>query len=254
MLYKSHIKLVQSLRHNKFRKQLNLFIAEGPKVVDELLNSQFNLHLLFATRDFFNSGKKQVPPEKCIEVTSKELERLSLLKTANEVLGIFEMVEHSKIAPTEIRDLTLVLDEIHDPGNMGTIIRTADWFGIDQIICSEQCVDVFNPKVVQSTMGSLGRVHVLYLNLFEFLSKVPNTIPVYGADMNGTPVFEIDLKQQAILVIGSESHGISDEINNLINHKISIPTFKSKRVQQPESLNASVATAILCTEFRRKYK
>ncbi len=254
MLSKKYIKLIQALKMNKFRKQKQLFIAEGPKVVGELLNSPYHLHLLIATDEFVPAPNNQHFEDKTLRISSKELDRISLLKTPNQVLAVFEMVSNPDPVPVISDNLTLILDSIADPGNLGTIIRTADWFGIPQIICSENCVDLYNPKVVQSTMGSLARVNIYYTPIVDYINRLPAHIPTYGAVMDGTPVYNLQLPRSAALVIGNESHGISEEVLTQINHRISIPISASSTGQHAESLNASIAAAILCSEFRRQNK
>jgi len=252
MFYKSHIKLIQSLRQSKFRKQMKLFVAEGPKVVGELLNSHYTLHLLFATSEYLADLKKQISSEKLIMVKAPELDRISQLKTPNQVVGVFEIPVEPQIPKIEIEDLTLVLEDIGDPGNMGTIIRTADWFGIKEIICSENCVDIYNPKVVQSTMGSLARVKITYLDILTFFEQNISGTMSFAAVMNETSVYTLSLPKKAVLVIGSESHGISPEVLQKVDKKISIPAIEKPHGSKAESLNASVAAAILCSEFRRQ--
>ncbi len=249
MLSKSHIKLIQSLKLNKFRKQHRLFIAEGPKIVGELLNSNFRIREVYATEEFIH---KQKSSDGFNLVTQKELERISLLKSPNQVLALVEIPEE-KVPQLHPEELVLVLDGINDPGNMGTILRTADWFGIQKVICSENCAELYNPKVIQATMGSFARISVVYLNLAEFLKRVPSSIAVYGAVLNGSNIYQTQLKSKGLLIIGSESHGISDDVLAFVTNKISIPEFSSS-TDKAESLNASVATAILCSEFRRQSK
>ncbi|MCB2222314.1 MAG: RNA methyltransferase [Bacteroidetes bacterium] len=251
MISKSHLKLVQALKLNKYRKQMGLFIAEGPKIVNEFIHSRFRLHSIFATHEFQTTLKDN---HKIFTISQKELERISLLKTPNQVVAIFHIDDGLDSRPPVPHDLTLVLDDIRDPGNMGTIIRTADWYGIQQLVCSDKCVDIYNPKVVQATMGSLARVNVHYTNLENYLSELPQSIPTYGAIMGSSSLYELKLPPVAVLVIGNESHGISPPLLSQIKHQISIPSFTKSDQPGPESLNASVATAILCSEFRRQNK
>lgn len=254
MISKNQIKFIRSLHQAKYRRIEKLFIAEGPKVVGELLRSRFTIKSIFALSDWIQENKVNIPESiEVFDISPKDLERISTLVTPNQVMAtiaISEFVQPQSQLPI---DLTIVLDNIKDPGNMGTIIRTADWFGIDQIVCSENCVDIYNPKVIQATMGSISRVSVLYTNLLEFLSKLPNRAKVYGTLLEGDNIYKSELHSKAYLIIGSESHGISEELKKYITHNITIPTFSSKATGA-ESLNASVAAAIICSEFRRQSK
>jgi len=255
MLSKVRISEIQSLKLRKFRKKQKLFIAEGPKLVGELLNSKFILHSLY----FVDRRKVNIPFEKCLDdqlfsITEKELSRISLLKTPNQVLALFHMDQTPNLTPQNISDLVIILDEIKDPGNLGTIVRTADWFGIKNIVCSENCVDIYNPKVVQATMGSIARVNVSYADLKCFISDIPPEIDVFGAMADGKNMYDMELPSKVVLIIGSESHGISEELIPFLTERISIPPFASDFVLHAESLNASIATAIICSEFRRQIK
>tara|TARA_B110000091_G_scaffold63591_1_gene69900 strand:- start:16233 stop:16958 length:726 start_codon:yes stop_codon:yes gene_type:complete len=240
MLSKSQLKLITSLRQKKYRTKENLFIAEGVKVVNEFLNSGIKTHEIFCTTDFSHSLSEDIFQF----ISNEELKKISLLKTPNQVLGLFEIPEEKEIIKV---GLTLVLDSISDPGNLGTIIRLSDWFGIHQIICSETTVDCYNPKVVMSTMGSLKRVSVKYTDLKTYIKSTK--LPVYAAMMNGENVYKTKLINEAILVMGNEANGISKEILDLITNQITIPRFGNK--QETESLNVATATAILLSEFKR---
>ncbi|MGK0307825.1 MAG: TrmH family RNA methyltransferase [Urechidicola sp.] len=240
MLSKSQLKLITSLRQKKYRTKENLFIAEGVKVVNEFLNSGIKTHKIFCTTDFSHSLSEDIFQF----ISNEELKKISLLKTPNQVLGLFEIPEEKEIVKV---GLTLVLDSISDPGNLGTIIRLSDWFGIHQIICSETTVDCYNPKVVMSTMGSLKRVSVKYADLKTYIKSTK--LPVYAAMMNGENVYKTKLINEAILVMGNEANGISKEILDLITNQITIPRFGNK--QETESLNVATATAILLSEFKR---
>jgi TrmH family RNA methyltransferase len=187
------------------------------------------------------------------EISNKELERISTLKTPNQVLALVSIPEQTKLQPAAPDDLTLVLDEIKDPGNMGTIIRTADWFGIKKIICSENCVEIYNPKVIQATMGSIARVEVTNCKLQQFFSNIPGDVKIYGTVLDGNNMYESKLNNSSYLVVGSESHGISQGIMKYITDFITIPVYASSGAMA-ESLNASIATAISCAEFRRQSK
>ena len=250
MITKNQVKYINSLKSNKFRKKHNEFIVEGVKLVDEILNSSFEITSLFVTKNRIEENENNLPENiEITEINDKELKNISGLTTPNEVFAIVKIPKNSINTDTIFNDLVLVLDKIRDPGNLGTIIRTADWFGIKNIICSSDTVDLYNPKVVQATMGSIARVNVHYTDLKKFLKDTPENIPVYGTFLEGENFYTCKLPKNAIIVIGNESNGISKEIAGLINHKIFIPPFSSK--QTAESLNASIATALVCSEFRR---
>jgi TrmH family RNA methyltransferase len=240
MLSKSQLKLITSLRQKKYRTKEKLFIAEGVKVVNEFLNSDMKTHKIFCTTDFSHSLSKSE-----IQLISEvELKKISLLKTPNQVLGLFQIPEEKEITA---KGLTLVLDSISDPGNLGTIIRLCDWYGIKQVICSKTTVDSYNSKVVMSTMGSLKRVNLIYTDLKAYLDSTE--LPVYAAMMIGENVYKTKLPNEAILVMGNEANGISKEILDLITNQITIPRFGE--LQETESLNVATATAILLSEFKR---
>lgn len=240
MLSKNQIKLITSLKQKKYRIQLQLFVAEGIKVVNEFLYSNSKLNKLFCTEDVYSSYRKFDPQI----ISETELSKISGLATPNKVLGLFNIPEVSKINE---EGLILVLDDINDPGNLGTIIRLADWFGVTHLICSNNTVDCYNQKVVQATMGSLVRIPITYCDLKEFLEQTK--LPIYGAVMDGDKVYSTGLEQNAILVMGSESHGISEKISSFLNNKITIPKYSD--VVATESLNVATAAAILLNEFRR---
>ncbi|WP_396199189.1 TrmH family RNA methyltransferase [Flavobacterium sp.] len=239
MVSKNQIKLINSLQQKKYRKLHNLFIAEGKKVIQELLDAQFSLAYLFVTKsDLFDTN-----PTATL-ISDSELKKISALTTANDCLAVFEIKE-TTFKPTS--DLELALDDIKDPGNMGTIIRLCDWFGISKIVCTEETVDIYNPKVVQATMGSLARVQVEYTNLVAYLKATD--LEIFGTFMDGKNIYKSNLPSNGILVMGNEANGISSEIENLITQKISIPRFGN--LQQTESLNVATATAIFLSEFKR---
>ncbi len=242
MLSKNQVKLIRSLKKKKYRQQYNIFIAEGIKVVEELLDSNFNLNKLYYTTGYSHAlfiDKSQL-------ISEKELNSISEFNSPNKVLALFEIPDKVKI---KIKGLTLVLDEINDPGNLGTIIRLSDWFGIDQIICSLNTVDCYNQKVVQSSMGSLSRVSLIYTDIALFLEKEKR--PVYGAMLEGDNVYRSTLEKEAVLVMGNEANGISTPIQKLISTKLNIPQFGNSK--KTESLNVATATAILLSEFKRNF-
>ena len=240
MISKNQIKLISSLTQKKFRKQHQLFIAEGEKVITEILNSTFELEHLYCTKVLFEN----VLPLKKSLISESDLKKISSLNTPNNCLAIFKIPVQKDLKNI---GLTVVLDDIQDPGNLGTIIRLCDWFGVSQIVCSEQSVDVYNPKVVQATMGSITRLPVFYANLEVYLEK--NSSTIYGTFMDGENIYKASLPSQGIVVFGNEGNGISKAVENLITHKISIPRFGA--LQETESLNVAVAAAIVLSEFKR---
>jgi len=233
-------KLIRSLAQNKYRENHQLFVAEGSKVVDEFLRSPLKLHQLFCVA---GSAYEQVAEAQTI--SSSELQKISRLKTPNKVLALFEIPPAKAL---EQSGLILVLDEINDPGNLGTIIRLSDWFGVKQLVCSPRTVDCFNPKVVQASMGSLARVSVVYADLATYLHNTP--LPIHAAVMDGSNIYQEDIPASAILVLGNEAHGISEEILAVSDRKVSIPRYG--KLQQTESLNVATAAAVLLSEFRRR--
>lgn len=240
MLSINQKKFVNSLKQKKFRTHNNSFVVEGIKMLDELLQSDYKAEYIFATISWIKKNKSI----DCIEVTEKELNSISSLKTPNEVLAVVKQKETRLIDISS--QLNIAIDAIQDPGNLGTIIRTADWFGVKNIICSENSVDVFNPKVMQATMGSFFRVNLIYSNLSEFFS-LNKGLTVYGALLNGENVYEKQLTTEgSVLLMGNESKGISSDLLPCITDKISIPKFGVA-----ESLNVAVATAIFCYECQR---
>ncbi|MBI4945255.1 MAG: RNA methyltransferase [Bacteroidetes bacterium] len=245
MISKAEIKQVKLLHQKKYREEKQLFVAEGPKVVKELLQSKYNAKEIFATDEF----QVSIPNIQVRKVNEKELKTISTLTTPNQVLAVFEIPSPLVLQPSSLSaQLLLALDDIRDPGNLGTIIRIADWFGIKNLLCSESCVDLFNPKVVQASMGSIARVNVYYENLESTLLKTKSFLPVYGATMDGENIYSQGLSSCGIILIGNESKGVSKNLLTLVSQKISIPKFS----HGADSLNAAVATAVICSEFRRR--
>ena len=246
MLSKKIVKYIQSLSHKKLRDELGLFIAEGPKIVSEFLNEGiFNCKILCASEDWLKENKKileNITSANIYEANEDLIQKISLLKTPNKVVGVFEK-KTMQAKPVLLHKLTLLLDDIQDPGNMGTIIRIADWFDVENIFCSENCADNYNPKVVQATMGSLARVNVLYTNL-ESLIESNKSISVYAAALSGDPLQNFKNVEQAFILIGNESKGVSNELLNLASKKITIP-----RYGHAESLNAAVAAGIILSHI-----
>lgn len=238
-LSKNQSKIITSLQQKKYRQKYNLFVAEGVKVVTELLNSNLIANAIFSTDEDLEMNS--------ILISKEELKKVSTLKTPNKVLGLFEIPKEKE---PKKNGLIIALDGVNDPGNLGTIIRLCDWFGVEQLICSKNTVDCYNQKVIQSTMGSVTRVQINYVDLVEFISE--SELPVFTADMNGENVYTTSLPKEAILVMGNEANGISSRIQAIIKHKLTIPRFGN--LQQTESLNVATATAILLSEFKRHIK
>lgn len=236
MLSKNQIKNITRLKQKKYRQQEGLFIAEGGKVIKEFLSSTFKLVDLFTT-ETFNVENESI-------ISEADLKKISCLTTPNTALAIFKMPD-AKALKNE--GLILALDDIRDPGNLGTIIRLCDWFGIKQLVCSHKTVDCYNPKVVQATMGSLTRVKIVYTDLSAYLKEI--NLPVFGAFMDGKNVYQTNLPKAGVLVLGNEANGISSIIETCVTDKISIPRFGD--LQATESLNVATAGAILLSEFRR---
>ena len=243
MLVKQKIKYIQTLGQKKFREQEGLFIAEGPKLVNELLEADaIAVKEVYALKEWVDNNPVLSANIIITEISEQELEKISQLATPNNVLAIVQQYEVSGEITTK-DSIILALDNIQDPGNLGTIIRIADWFGIKQIVCSLDSADMYNPKVVQSTMGSIARVNVFYTDLKEWLGAQKN-IPIYAASLNGENITIIKKINEGIIIIGNESKGISDEIMKLAKVRITIPA-KGKA----ESLNAAVATGIILSHI-----
>ena len=240
MISKNQIKYIRQLELKKHRKQDGVFVAEGPKVVGDLLRAGFKVRQMFATADWLYRGLE------IQTVTNDELRKISFLQHPQQVLAVFEQPLRYPQSSVPCSSLSLALDGVQDPGNLGTIIRIADWFGMTTIYCSEDTADAWNPKVVQATMGSIARVRIIYTDLEALLQKVG--VPVYGTLLDGENIYEQPLSQAGIIVMGNEGNGISAPIRQLVTHKLFIPQFH----EGPESLNVAIATAITCSEFRRR--
>ncbi|MFH6604684.1 TrmH family RNA methyltransferase [Maribacter algicola] len=240
MVVKSQIKLIKSLQQKKYRSKNRMFVVEGIKMVQELLNSNFTVFKIFTT-DLSNFKTRADIVE---VVSNSELRQMSGLKNPNQALGAFYIPESKTV---DFDDWILVLDDVRDPGNLGTIIRLCDWFGIKNLVCSKNTVDCYNPKVLQASMGSIARVNVVYNDLEHFLDNTGK--PLYGAFMSGSSVYKEQLPKGGILVMGNEANGISKNVEKLISSKIAIPQFGDSTT---ESLNVATATAILLNEIRRK--
>ena len=247
-LSKSKIKYIHSLALKKIRKEEQVFLAEIPKVVEELA-AYFPCRFLAATSSWLKANPT-ISANEIAEVTQDELSRASLLKTPQQVLAIFEQPQYTLDSQVVRHSLCLALDDVQDPGNLGTIIRLADWFGIKDIICSPNTVDVYNPKVIQATMGAIARVKIHYTPLTDFIRSVGN-IPVYGTFLNGENIYGQELANNGLIVMGNEGNGISPEIETLVSHRLYIPNYPQGQ-KTSESLNVAIATAIVCSEFRRQ--
>lgn len=240
MVSKNQIKLITSLQQKKYRIANKLFFAEGVKGIQELLDSNFELEQLYTTKNDFEKVNLHLKTT----ISDDELKKITALTTPNSCLAIFRMPNEKPVSES---GLIVVLDSIRDPGNLGTILRLCDWFGIQEVLCSTETVDIYNPKVVQATMGSIGRVNVNYINLTNFL--IQTSLPIFGTYMNGENIYKSILPKEGIIVMGNEANGISTELEDLIQNRITIPRFGD--IQKTESLNVATATAIILSEFRR---
>ena len=276
MISKNQIKYVRQLEQKKFRKAENLFIAEGHKVVGDLLAAGFRPHQLFATQEWLESntpllrGGGARGGGDIIEVTTDELTKLSLQQHSQQVLALFPIPKAqpqisnlrsalplgiAKKSPLgsaawQRQEISILLDNVQDPGNLGTIIRVSDWFGIDTIFCSPGTVDAWNPKVVQATMGSIARVNIVYIEPDELFDALPADFPIYGTFLDGQNIYTQQLSSHGLIVMGNEGNGISDAVRARVTHKLLIPDFHQG--DTADSLNVAIATAITCSEFRRR--
>ena len=262
-LSKNQIKYIRQLEQKKFRRREGLFVAEGTKVVGDLL-AHYQPRAVFATSEWLRSNSSLFTNYSSLftthsslftnhyslftEVTPAELSRISFQQHPQQVLALFPIP--SQDAPSVNQTLSLALDGIQDPGNLGTIIRIADWFGITDIFCSDDTVDAWNPKVVQATMGSIARVHIYYCNLSELIDSLPTDFPVYGTLLDGADIYTQPLTPHGLIVMGNEGNGISPEIRAKVNRRLLIPSYRQD--DTAESLNVAIATAITCAEFRRR--
>ena len=229
-------------------------MAEGPKVVGDLLR-RYQPVAVYATEEWITSTGSVTVRQQVTEITDEELRRISFLQHPQQVLALFPIPD-STTAPANSKflilnsQLSLALDGVQDPGNLGTIIRIADWFGIDTIYCSEDTADAYNPKVVQATMGSIARVNIIYTDLVALLDSLPPSFPIYGTLLDGEDIYQQSLSPEGIIVMGNEGNGISEPIRQKVNHRLLIPRFREG--DTAESLNVAIATAITCSEFRRR--
>lgn len=255
MISKNTIKLIRSLEQRKFRKAEGLFVAEGNKLVEDNMSSM-KCQKLVATSEWLATHPEAIRlSEECLEVTKEEMSKVSLMQTPQEVLGVFYIPSHKADVNLSLlgKDSLLVaLDCVQDPGNLGTIIRLCDWFGIRDIICSTGTADCYSPKVIQATMGAIARVRVHYVDLPSYLSKAREAgTAIYGTFLEGTNIYQTNLTPNGIIVMGNEGQGISEAVGQQVTKKLNIPSYPVDSLTS-ESLNVGIATAITVAEFRRR--
>lgn len=251
MISRNQIKFIRSLEQKKFREEHGLFVAEGKKIVYEILHSSLEIHSLYYTPGFKLPHSKGKEFRK-FEVETNELEKISFLSAPNEVLCVVKRPTVKTEIPKIKNELSLLLEDIRDPGNMGSILRIADWFGIHQVVCSQECVDVYNPKVVQSSMGSIARINIFYCDAFQLINDIKkeptgNDFEIYAAVLDGKNIYYEALTQRGLIILGNESTGISSKLMSQATRKITIPSSG-----KAESLNVAASAAVLCSEFRRR--
>ena len=247
MISKNLIKLIKSLEQKKYRKREKLFVAEGPKVVGDLMALMAPQRII-ATSEWYK--EKKISED--VVVTEDEIRKVSFLQHPQDVLALFGLPEMEELPVEQLRDhLTLALDDVQDPGNLGTIIRIADWFGIEHILCNQGTADAYSPKVVQATMGSIARVKLHYTNLADYLEQLQDAVPVYGTFLDGNNLYAEKLSSSGIIIMGNEGNGISEQVERYVTKRLLIPSYPAER-PTAESLNVAIATAITCAEFRRK--
>lgn len=257
MISQAKIKLIRSLESKKGRLKERAFVAEGPKTVGDLM-AAMRPRLVVATNAWLENNEIDGEVE-VLAVTDTELNKVSLLQHPQQVLAVFPLPDYGEtfgdgqraLASLSADSLCLALDGVQDPGNLGTIIRIADWFGIETIYCSHETADVFNPKVVQATMGSIARVRVIYVDLLRLIDSLPEGYPVYGTLLDGEDIYRQQLSANGLIVMGNEGKGLSEAIRRKVSHKLLIPSYPSGR-DTADSLNVAIATAITCSEFRRQ--
>ncbi|TDQ06940.1 TrmH family RNA methyltransferase [Pedobacter metabolipauper] len=245
MLSKSQISYIKSLHQKKYRKENGIFIIEGIKSIAEFIQSSYQVHSIYYLVQYQSLLPNLPANIKLFEVNNAELDKISTLQTPQGILALVHIPENPVLSIKDLKNsFTLILDGVQDPGNLGTIIRTADWFGFKQVICSNTTVEVYNPKTVQATMGSLSRVKIHYLDLPSVLKEFK--LPVFGAVLNGKNIYETDWGTEGLVILGNEGQGISAEILELIDNPVTIP-----RVGEAESLNVAVSAAIFCSDISR---
>ncbi len=256
MISKNRLKYVRSLEMKKYRKAEGVFVAEGHKLVGDLLDV-FECKYLAATSEWLSANAAWVDRQRrsgveVDEVTDEELKRASFQETPQQVLAVFKQLTYEMdVNEVARKQLCLVLDDVQNPGNLGTIVRLADWFGIEHIFCSKGCADIYNPKTVQATMGGIARVQVHEADLPELLSRLDKDIPVYGTFLDGENMYGKELENRGLIVMGNEGKGVSKEVAAFVTERLYIPNYPEGR-ETSESLNVAIATAIVCAEFRRR--
>ncbi len=248
MLSKNKIRYIRSLETKKARQAENSFLAEGNKLVTDTIR-HFDCRMLVATPEWIEQHPN-LPAQEIITASKDEIKKCSLLKNPQDVIAVYEKPVYNINADSLKEQLILALDTVQDPGNLGTIVRIADWFGISNIVCSAECADIYNPKTVQATMGALSRVQVHYTSLSDFLKSM-TPAPIYGTFLEGNDIYKESLSANGVIVMGNEGNGISDEIRKFVNKKLYIPPYPAN-AETSESLNVAIATAVTCAEFRRR--
>lgn len=251
MISKNDIKFVHSLELKKKRREEKAFVAEGPKLVGELIGT-FRLRAVYALQQWIEANEASLNGVTVKDATQDELRKISFLETPQEVVAVFEQPDYDVDARKTIAEnLCIALDGVQNPGNLGTIVRLADWFGISDVFCSADTADIFNPKTVQATMGGMARVRVHYTSLPELVDSLDNDVPVYGTLLDGSNIYTQDLQQRGLIVMGNEGKGLSEEMRKRVSHKLYIPNYPEGS-ECAESLNVAIATAVVCAEFRRR--
>ncbi|MBO7581982.1 MAG: RNA methyltransferase [Bacteroidaceae bacterium] len=251
MISKNRIKYVRSLEMKKYRKAEGVFVAEGHKLVGDLLGA-FQPVYVAATQEWMDGHAHELKGVEMDIVTDEELRRVSLMETPQQVLAVFrQRIDEVDVNRVVGKQLCLALDDVQNPGNVGTIIRLADWFGIEHIFCSRGCADLYNPKTVQATMGAMARVQVHEVDLPQMLSLLPDDVPVYGTFLDGENLYGKSLENRGIIVMGNEGKGVSADVEAHVTERLYIPNYPAGR-ETSESLNVAIATAIVCAEFRRR--
>jgi TrmH family RNA methyltransferase len=249
MISKAQIKDISALKNKKDRTEKKVFVVEGEKMIEEAIKANCKIQYICATNEWIIKNKNIAKNYNIIEVNESELKKISSLTTPNNVLAVVNEIDEKEI--TTKNNLILMLDSINNPGNLGTIIRIASWFGIKDIICSKDTVDCYNNKVLQATMGAIFHINIVYLDLIPFLNSLNKSYNIYGTVLQGGKnIYEENLSKEGIIIIGNESHGISNQVKDFVNCPLTIPTFSATK--DIESLNASIATAIVVSEFKRR--
>ena len=245
MISKNQIKFIKQLELKKYRQREGLFVAEGPKVVGDLM-TRYRPTAIYATDDYTPPCAAEVQ-----RISDDELRKVSFLQHPQQVVALFPLPSHQMLPPSaSTTELTLALDGVQDPGNIGTIIRIADWFGINRIVCSEETADAWNPKVVQATMGSIARVDISYTDLAAWIDQQPEGTPVYGTLLDGDDIYAQELSEGGVIIMGNEGKGLTEKVRRRVTRRLLIPSYRKD--DTAESLNVAIATAIVCSEFRRR--